>query len=68
VLETRTASTAQFAVNASEKKQRRKTYIQLKSVAPNLTGGVVPSCGHFLPEESPEALLEHLVPFLRDAQ
>jgi pimeloyl-ACP methyl ester carboxylesterase len=40
----------------------------LKSVALNVSGGVLPDCGHFIPEESPDALLEHLVPFLRGAR
>ena len=31
--------------------------------ADNVTGGPV-DCGHFLPEEAPDAVLEHLVPFL----
>lgn len=37
----------------------------MKPVAPDLRGGILPGCGHFVPEESPEALLEHIVPFLR---
>ncbi len=32
--------------------------------APQLTGAVIPNCGHYVPEESPQALLEILAPFL----
>lgn len=38
----------------------------MKPVASNSRGGILPGCGHFVPEESPEELLEQLVPFLRD--
>jgi pimeloyl-ACP methyl ester carboxylesterase len=36
----------------------------LELVATNLSGGVLPECGHFAPEECPGALLEQLLPFL----
>ncbi len=32
--------------------------------APNLTGAVIPGCGHYVPEECPEALLAVMEPFL----
>ena len=32
--------------------------------ATNITGGVLPNCGHFLAEECPRALLDKLLPFL----
>lgn len=28
-----------------------------------VTGAEIPECGHFIPEEQPEALLAHLRPF-----
>lgn len=30
-----------------------------------VTGGSIPDCGHFVPEEAPDALAGHLLPFLR---
>lgn len=35
----------------------------LKRVAKNVTGGVIPDCGHFIPEEAPEELCRHLLEF-----
>ena len=35
----------------------------LKRVALDVTGGVIPDCGHFIPEEAPDALSEHLLTF-----
>jgi pimeloyl-ACP methyl ester carboxylesterase len=32
--------------------------------SPQLSGAVIPNCGHYVPEESPQALLEILQPFL----
>ena len=37
----------------------------LRRVAENVTGVVVPDCGHWIPEEQPELLLDALLPFLR---
>lgn len=37
-----------------------------KQWADDVTGGGL-ECGHFLPEEAPEALLAHLEPFLEHA-
>ncbi|HWW51926.1 MAG TPA: alpha/beta hydrolase [Verrucomicrobiae bacterium] len=36
----------------------------MEPVATKLSGGVLPECGHFAPEECPDALLELLLPFL----
>jgi pimeloyl-ACP methyl ester carboxylesterase len=33
-------------------------------VAPRLSGAVIPACGHYVPEESPKALLALIEPFL----
>ncbi len=35
-----------------------------KPFAPNVFGQSIPDCGHFLPEEQPEALLAQLQPYL----
>ncbi|MDP2410961.1 MAG: alpha/beta hydrolase [Pseudolabrys sp.] len=35
-----------------------------EKAAPNLTGAVIPACGHYVPEECPEALLAVMEPFL----
>jgi pimeloyl-ACP methyl ester carboxylesterase len=32
----------------------------LKLVAPHATGETIKDCGHFLPEERPEAVVRHL--------
>ncbi|HEY4142322.1 MAG TPA: hypothetical protein VGM57_12965, partial [Pseudolabrys sp.] len=32
--------------------------------SPHLTGAVIPNCGHYVPEEAPEALLAAMLPFL----
>lgn len=37
---------------------------QLRSVADNLTGHTIPSCGHIIPLDRPAELLSALVPFL----
>jgi pimeloyl-ACP methyl ester carboxylesterase len=34
-------------------------------IAPDPTNVIIANCGHYLPEEQPEALLDHLLPFLR---
>ena len=36
----------------------------LSSITKNLKSAVLLDCGHFAPEESPEQVLEHLLPFL----
>ncbi len=35
-----------------------------QSFSPQLSGAVIPNCGHYVLEESPQALLEILLPFL----
>jgi pimeloyl-ACP methyl ester carboxylesterase len=40
----------------------------LKPVATHLRGTVLKECGHFAPEECPDALLAELVPFLREGR
>jgi len=37
----------------------------LRRVAEDVTGVIVPDCGHWIPEEQPELLLDALLPFLR---
>lgn len=32
----------------------------VKMVAENITGGVVASCGHFIPEERPDEVVRHV--------
>ncbi|WP_280422302.1 alpha/beta fold hydrolase [Nocardia carnea] len=38
---------------------------QLSTVADDLTGHVIPDCGHIIPLDRPEALLAQMIPFLR---
>jgi pimeloyl-ACP methyl ester carboxylesterase len=38
----------------------------LRRVAEDVTGAVIPDCGHWIPEEQPQLLLDHLLPFLRN--
>jgi pimeloyl-ACP methyl ester carboxylesterase len=38
----------------------------IEGVAPHLESAVIPSCGHYVPEESPKALLQLLLAFLHD--
>jgi pimeloyl-ACP methyl ester carboxylesterase len=33
--------------------------------SPNLSSAVIPNCGHYVPEEAPEALLAAMLPFLQ---
>ena len=35
-----------------------------KPLASNIEGAAVPQCGHFVPEEQPEFVLEKMLPFL----
>ncbi|WP_299309978.1 alpha/beta hydrolase [uncultured Croceicoccus sp.] len=37
---------------------------QLWQVADDVTCAIIPDCGHFVPEETPQALLDLLIPFL----
>lgn len=40
-----------------------RTKQMLKGVASDVRGGVVPACGHFVPDEQPEYLVEQLLAF-----
>jgi pimeloyl-ACP methyl ester carboxylesterase len=40
----------------------------LRPVAQQVRGRVLPGCGHFAPEECPEALLIDLLPFLQEGR
>ncbi|MBD1869038.1 alpha/beta fold hydrolase [Cyanobacteria bacterium FACHB-471] len=45
--------------------------VQLKgmqAVAENVRGAVIPECGHFIPEEQPEVLTQHILDFFREEQ
>ena len=33
-------------------------------LAGNIEGAAIPQCGHFVPEEQPELVLERMLPFL----
>ena len=37
----------------------------LRAIASNVSGGAIPECGHFIPEEQPEALAERLLEHFR---
>lgn len=39
------------------------TMEQMKTITENLTGGVIPKCGHLIPEEAPEFLVQELLKF-----
>ncbi len=39
----------------------------LRAFADNVQGGVIPFCGHFLPEEQPEAVVKELIAFFGQA-
>jgi pimeloyl-ACP methyl ester carboxylesterase len=46
---------------------RRMAVVEsLQRMAVNVRGGVIDQCGHWMPEEQPEALLGHLLPFLSE--
>ena len=38
----------------------------LRTIASNVTGGAIPECGHFIPEEQPAVLAERLLDFFGD--
>jgi pimeloyl-ACP methyl ester carboxylesterase len=44
------------------------THSQLNAISEHVEGGIIPDCGHMVPEEQPVALLQYLIPFLRNAQ
>jgi pimeloyl-ACP methyl ester carboxylesterase len=39
--------------------------VTMETAAVDLRGAVLPGCGHFMPEECPDAVLKHLIPFLQ---
>ncbi len=46
---------------------RRMAVVEsLRRMATNVRGGVIDRCGHWMPEEQPDALLSHLLPFLHE--
>jgi len=46
---------------------RRMAVVEsLQRMAVNVRGGIIDQCGHWMPEEQPDALLGHLQPFLRE--
>lgn len=46
---------------------RRMAVVEsLQRMAVNVRGGVIDQCGHWMPEEQPDALLGHLLPFLSE--
>ena len=56
-----------LALGGSEAFGRRDLVREsLARVAENVRGGIVEGSGHFIPEEQPQALLEHLLPFLAE--
>ena len=47
--------------------RRMEVLESLQRVASNVRGGVIDHCGHWMPEEQPQVLLQHLLPFLAEA-
>ncbi len=46
---------------------RRMAVVEsLRRMATNVRGGVIDHCGHWMPEEQPDVLLAHLLPFLNE--
>jgi len=39
----------------------------LRAIATDVRGGIVANCGHFLPEEQPDAVVKELDAFLGEA-
>lgn len=46
-----------------EKSMGERTKQMLEGVASNVRGGIVPDCGHFVPDEQPNYLVEQLLAF-----
>ncbi|HLN94379.1 MAG TPA: alpha/beta hydrolase [Flavobacterium sp.] len=44
------------------------TYTQLAPYCQQITGGIIPECGHMVAEEQPERLFEQLLPFFQAHQ
>ena len=38
----------------------------MQAVAENVRGDVIPDCGHFIPEEQPEVLTQHILDFFAE--
>jgi pimeloyl-ACP methyl ester carboxylesterase len=38
----------------------------MQQVAENICGLVIPDCGHFIPEEAPDALVPHMLSFFQE--
>ncbi|KAA6214569.1 alpha/beta hydrolase [Streptomyces albofaciens JCM 4342] len=51
---------------AGDRSQGERLGALLGPVTERLDSVVLPDCGHYVPEEQPDALLGHLLPFLRD--
>ena len=47
--------------------RRGEVVESLRRMAVNVQGGVIENCGHWMPEEQPEALLRHLLGFFKAA-
>lgn len=47
--------------------RRGEVVKSLRRMAVNVQGGVIENCGHWMPEEQPEALLRHLLGFFKAA-
>lgn len=57
-----------LALGGGESFGRRELVMEsMARVADNVTGGVVERCGHFIPEEAPDVLLESLLDFFGQA-
>ncbi|MFD2146247.1 alpha/beta fold hydrolase [Mucilaginibacter antarcticus] len=48
----------------AESVMKDNTLLSFQAVANNVRGGVVPDCGHFVPEEQPEFVVKQLLAFL----
>ncbi|MGW3010158.1 alpha/beta fold hydrolase [Streptomyces sp. NPDC001219] len=51
---------------AGDRGQGERLAALLAPVTERLDSAVLPDCGHYVPEEQPDALLAHLLPFLHD--
>ena len=49
-----------------EKSQGETIRKSLQMAGETVTGGAVPNCGHFIPEEAPEVVVEHVLAGLRN--
>jgi pimeloyl-ACP methyl ester carboxylesterase len=47
--------------------RRQEVVESLRRMAADVRGGVIENCGHWMPEEQPEALLRHLLDFFKAA-